>query len=389
MDNDVLLTDTVGKDAPVKHKGGKGSKFRRTEEFRKKKNKETDAAIMAGIFARLKISDPTAVPALPLARDMHPVTTPVSFRVAPEFTDRVWDTMEAIGTRPFGALNTLENKNIFKKGVLILSEAKVCYAQRAHIDKPDEDLPSKKLYTLEELHDLNNMASILPYPLAIYLESIGNTSDNRQLITPLIAELDDPVDPALSGVISYAPRCLVPLLRILSAGVPLDGEVYQLAQAMETLPAISWEQFDGPPIPPAQPVRMVRLTDRCRNFWLHGEVGRETIKWTDEEYRIFVKIIQSLNSKKGFNIATDLSHGQGSLAQVVQVPAWNIGRSCEWFTMCDVSEYEQKLGVAFGFGFYCGNDVQPSRFTGSYTTSYWRGELTPRRVMQAIVAGQE
>lgn len=77
-----------------------------------------------------------------------------------EFVDRVWDTMEAIGTRPFGQLNTLENKNIYKKGMLILSEVKVCYAQRAHIDKSDEDLPSKKLYNTEELTDFNNMASI-------------------------------------------------------------------------------------------------------------------------------------------------------------------------------------------------------------------------------------
>lgn len=387
MDLSVKLpTDDKDDDFHPKHKGGHGAKQRRFEEFRKKKNKETDAAIMAGIFARLKITDPTAVPALPLARDMHPVTTPVSFKAAPEFVDRVWDTMEAIGTRPFGALNTPENKNVFKKGVLILSEAKVCYAQRAHLDKPDEELPSKRLYTLEELEDLNNMSSILPYPLAIYLESIGNTADHKQIVTPLIAELQD-VEPGLSGAINYAPRSLLPLLRLLRAGVPVDGEVHEIAKALELLPAISWEQFEGPVIPPALTgTPMVRLSNRCCDFWLTND-GH--IKWTDQEYRIFVKIVQSLNSKKGFNIASDLSHGQGSLAQVVQVPQWSVGQSCEWFTMCDVSEYEQKLGVAFGFGFYGMNTVQPSRFTGSYTTAYWRGELTPRRVMHAIVAGQE
>jgi hypothetical protein len=54
----------------------------------------------------------------------------------------------------------------------------------------------------------------------------------------------------------------------------------------------------------------------------------------------------------------------------------------------DVSQYDQKLGVAFGFAINTG-DTQPSRFKGSYTTSYWRGEITPRRVMAAILAGQE
>jgi hypothetical protein len=43
----------------------------------------------------------------------------------------------------------------------------VCYTQCAHVDKPDEDLPSKKLYNIEELNDLNNMASIMPLPLEL------------------------------------------------------------------------------------------------------------------------------------------------------------------------------------------------------------------------------
>jgi hypothetical protein len=63
----------------------------------------------------------------------------------------------------------------------------------------------------------------------------------------------------------------------------------------------------------------------------------------DEEYRIFRKIVQSMGSKKGFNTAIDLSSGQGTLSQTVQVPNWRVDRSCEWLTMSDVSQYEQKL----------------------------------------------
>lgn len=273
--------------------------------------------------------------------------------------------MEAIGTRPFGQLNIPENKKIFKKGMLILSEAKVCFAQRAHIDKPDEELQTKKLYTLEELQDLNNMTGILPYPLAIYLESIGNTVCGKQTVTPILAELEE-YEGGTSGAVTYAPRQLIPLIRLLRAGVHVNDEVHQLAIGLADLPGIEWEDFVWPAIPPAaQGQPGVRITQQCYEFWLTGEPGREAIKWTDHEYRIFVKIVQSLNSKKGFNIATDLSHGYGSLAQTVQVPEWREGSNCEWYTMSDVTEYDQKLGVAFGLGWFSGHDVQPSRFRGS------------------------
>lgn len=51
--------------------------------------------------------------------------------------------------------------------MLILSKAKVYYAQRAHIDKPDEDLPAQKYYIEEELNDLNSMALYRYYSLFI------------------------------------------------------------------------------------------------------------------------------------------------------------------------------------------------------------------------------
>jgi hypothetical protein len=47
----------------------KGARERRTDDFRKRENAETDASIMAGVFARLKISDPTAVATIPISRD--------------------------------------------------------------------------------------------------------------------------------------------------------------------------------------------------------------------------------------------------------------------------------------------------------------------------------
>lgn len=73
--------------------------------------------------------------------------------------------------------------------MLILSEAKVCYEHRIHMDKPDEERNAKRYYTQEELNDVNGMASIMSYPLAMYLECLGNANDGRQIVTPTLAEL--------------------------------------------------------------------------------------------------------------------------------------------------------------------------------------------------------
>ncbi|KAJ3638951.1 hypothetical protein MTP99_002279 [Tenebrio molitor] len=101
----VKATDDAG-EAPTAakaqpNKTGKGSRQKRIDGFRKRKNAETDASILAGVFARLKIADPTAVASIPISRETHPVTVPVTFNKFPSYLDRVWDTMQAIGTRPF------------------------------------------------------------------------------------------------------------------------------------------------------------------------------------------------------------------------------------------------------------------------------------------------
>nr|XP_012146119.1 PREDICTED: uncharacterized protein LOC105663206 isoform X2 [Megachile rotundata] len=225
---DVVVSETKPpkKSAPT----GKGARQRRTDSYRLKKNEETDREITAGIFARLKLTDTTAVTAVQIQRERHPTVVPISLKGQQELIARTWDTMEAIGTRPFQTLNSMENRRIFQKGMLIISEAKVAFAQRAHIDKPDEDLPSRKYYNAEELRDINNMVSSLPLPLAMYLECIGNVKQGANIVTPVLCEHRNPM---LSGVLSYAPRQLLPLLRILRAGIPQAGEVHELAQELK------------------------------------------------------------------------------------------------------------------------------------------------------------
>lgn len=365
---------------PPQKSGKNAKKQARIDNFRSQKSKTAEAAIMAGIYARLKCQDPTTVPQVPVKREVHPVTVPVTFQQIPTFIERVWDVMEAIGTRPFTQLNTTENKNVFKKGVLILHEAKVCYAQRAKVDKPDEDLGSRKVYTEDQLIELNGIAETLPLPIALSLESIGNVTQDNQVITPVTAQFSGTNAP-ISGAMNYAPSEVARLVGLLNCGVPVNGLVHETAQIMNSLPGIEWQEFVGPAIPPRDPPTLVRLSAATKEFWTNND---GSLKWTDHESRIFKKIIQSMGIKKGFNIKVDLSHGQGSMAQTVRCENWTYDQPCQWHTMTDVSEYDQKLGMAFGFGSYLMAD--PSRYTGTRSTAYWRGDLTPKRVIQAILS---
>lgn len=99
----------------VTKRTGKGSKQKCQDNYRRKKNEETDRQIMEGIFQRLKVTDPTAVPAVPLTRESYPLILPVGFSKLPLYCDKVWDTMQAIGIRTFQQLDQLPNKAIFKK----------------------------------------------------------------------------------------------------------------------------------------------------------------------------------------------------------------------------------------------------------------------------------
>jgi hypothetical protein len=102
------------------------------------------------------------------------------------------------------------------------------------------------------------------------------------------------------GALTFAPRQLLALLRILRTGVPDAQDVHNVAQALNGIPGCAWEQFDGPAVPPAvQGPRMVRITRATMDFWTEL-------------------------------VAIDLSSGQGSLSQTVQVPNWRVERSCEW-----------------------------------------------------------
>jgi hypothetical protein len=113
-----------------------------------------------------------------------------------------------------------------------------------------------------------------------------------------------------SGAATFAPQQLLPLLKLLRAGVPDAEDDHIIGQALNQLPGFGWEQFEGPVVAPAaRGPQMVGITQQTIDFWtdlVDEELDEREIRWTDGEYRIFQKIVQSMGSKKGFNVAVDL-----------------------------------------------------------------------------------
>lgn len=89
----------------------------------------------------------------------------------------------------------------------------------------------------------------------------------NNVITTVLAEH---ANSALSGAVTYAPRQLLPLLRVLRAGVPIDNEVHQIARALDKLPGIDWEKFKPAAQPPAVAIHGVRLSEHAVQFWMSG-----------------------------------------------------------------------------------------------------------------------
>lgn len=163
-----------------KKKTSKPSTNGKFEKFRNKKNQEFQQQLTASILKRLKVSDPTTVAAIPLRSSIVPSHIPIVFRGLPRFVSQLWLRMKSIGTRPFQALSTDANYAVFLKVILHIAEAKIAYAQMNCTQPPRQELSSNYTFTEMQLRTISSLAKVLPYPIVIYLESIGNFTIDRQ-----------------------------------------------------------------------------------------------------------------------------------------------------------------------------------------------------------------
>ncbi|CAB3252111.1 unnamed protein product [Arctia plantaginis] len=317
------------------------------------------------IFERLKI----ALSPMHLTKVVPRFTVRISFKTLNYYTAWIWDSMMLT----YDKLDHEHNKAIFQKGALLLAEAKVAYAQKSISHTPNEELRSRKVFTDEELLNLKEMASKLPLPLAAYLECIGNTNNGDQLITPVV--VDHPQNVLLSG----APSLMLSLFKQLRFGVPLNGPLYRRARELG-LPMLNWEEFPNTTPGAGGGSTRVRITTESFNFWVTTRNGCYAIKWDANDCRTFKRIVLTLDEKKGHNVDFDLSHGMGSLAQLVQTIDYKVDEPTKWLTNIPVDDYSIKLGAAFAF--HCAIDEQGACIPPQ---TYMSGQITPRRVMFAIL----
>lgn len=369
---DIISTSTDDKiaTAPTGRKTGKGAKDRQELRYRQKKNKQFTDSLRASVFARLKISDPTDIGSIRTISNVVPSRIPVSLRAIPRLLAEVWDRMKAIGTRPFQALATDANKAVFFKVCLLLFEAKVCYAQRAAMVSRFET-PTQFQFTDMQLRKIKSVSMRLPFPIAIALEHLGNFTVNDQPVVPVFVRVD-PV--AASGALSLARSDLRILVNQLRVPLAADNVVVNIARNIEDLPMVTWR---------LNPNGSTQLTDESVAFWAGADV------WDPlpaNERSLFLQIIASMESKKGFLLLTEIDHGDGSAVAAVRFHEPFDAEETEtlYYMNTKVTEYEEQISAALLYG-YEHQAITHSRFCGSYDEPLIHGSANQNEVRRALI----
>lgn len=360
-------------------KKGAGAKAKGEMRFRQKKNESFQAELTASILRRLKVSDPTTVNAINLESAIIPARVPISFRGLPNFVYNLWGRMQSIGTRPFAAIATQENYNIFLKCIMYIAEAKVTFAQMRAEVIPPFPLTSLETFTEIQLRTICVIAKRLPYPIVIFLEAIGNFSVQKQFVIPILSTTSPS---AASAAVSYAPSMIAKLLCALREEILVDDVLYQLAQEVTDLPNINWVHRDvpacvGPGDIPVPARRFVHIDDASRAFWV-PPTARERV--------IFEKIIAAMDSKSGFILENDITTGSGSIIQTVRFPdEYNPDEDETLYYMnVEVPEFEEKLAPALMLGQEYRTDAF-SRFCSSYSECLKHGSACAPSAIHAVI----
>lgn len=350
---------------------GKGAKNRRFQNFKAKKNKATEKNIQDDILARLGIADPSTVSQLPDTSENHPLTVNVTFNKLPQLIDMIWMRATAIGTRSFQELIRQHPlaKTIYTKVALHLAEAKVCFAQRAHKRLPDNasrELSSLNLFTHDELMILNKVGESLPFPLAMYLESIGNGQIDNCDYVPVLGECDDPANIPFKGIYNYSISQLLPLIRFVHDN-PHNLAIINEVMLMTTeLPGFNWEEVVA---------EGIQLSPQTLAFFQRMP--------TLQERALFQSINDSLRSLKGFIVPCDLSHGKGGLSQLPRQLDYNIDASTAIICMTNIPAYDFIISAAFGFGAHPVR-MKQTRYDGVWPNAVQRGVQLPSNVLMHL-----
>lgn len=375
-DNNIATGETPAAQGQQKQPG-KGAQNRKYNNFRGRKNQEFQAQLTASLLKRLHVSDPTQVSTIRLRSSVAPSAIPITLRALPRFVQAVWHRMTSIGTRPFGALATAENYGIFLKLILMLAEAKVAYAQMSCTQHPSIDLEHEHLFTEAELRVFSSLAKTLPYPIVIYLEAIGRFTIDRQTVVPYLPRLQPR---AVSGCVTYAPTHIREVLNALAQPVVADDANVVAARAIDDLPNVNWVEVQ-------LPIREGEAVVQRQGF----VTSPESLEFWNarlpsaHEKTIFRRIVSAMDSKKGFNIQSSISHGEGSIVQAVRFPEQFDPNELDtmYYSNVVVPNFEEQLAPALMLGYEYGVP-RYSRFMSGYDECLIRGIQSQEEAVTSV-----
>lgn len=357
---------------------GKAAKNRKFEKFRGKKNQEFQAQLTASLLKRLHVTDPTKVSAIRLRSSVIPTAIPITLRALPRFVEAVWKRMISIGTRPFGILATPANYGIFMKMILMIAEAKLAYAQMKITAPPSMDLPHTFEFSESELRVFASLAKVLPYPIAIFIEAIGNFTVDRQTVVPYFPR----IQPAnASGCITYAPTHIREVLTALAQPVAADNANVVAARAIDDLPNVVWDEVQVPIREGDAVVQRpgFRANPESLAFW-------QPRLPSAAERTVFRQIISAMDSKKGFNILSTIDHGEGSIVQAIRFPEQFDPHELEteYYANVNLPTFEEQLAPALMLGYEFGVP-RYSRLMSGLDQCLIRGSANQEEALRSVI----
>lgn len=351
-------------------KRGKGAQQRRTDSFRLEKNKQTDAKILAGIYRRLKVTDPTSLQQVPGASTIPVQVAPITFRGIPTFIRELWSTFITIGKRAFDPYKGIESQNRYIRVFLNICEVKVAYAQRTTV-LPNTHLPHRCKFTETELFRFRQISEFLPTPLAILLECIGNGAVGDDTFTPMIATENE------TAFYTFAPSGLHALKSFL-VPMPMDERPAALDALIQLLEPTAWVTYPAVDEPGLQHGPLVSLPA--------GYVERWTAPISEQDLQFFIDVNNTLKERRDYVIQTDITTGFGTSAQLVQFLDKDLYTENRIYSVVKVEHYDMACAVAFRLGDTEETARLSSRYTaGNYDTALQRGTYDPVACRQAVM----
>lgn len=291
---------------------------------------------------------------------------PITFRHLGELVDDMMTEFDGMVNRFAKLIYTDENKRIYKKVCFILAELKLERSLRSVHWKETEHL--RKFDCNSELYEYSREISRLPYPLALYLDSIGCFKNKSMNYVPVPAITDNHIADACYSCMPYK---FTDILQQLANGVEIEKVPVAAQESLKSLPAIEWmiiENDEGVET-------HIKLAPESVRFWLKSETDqRIEVNCTSADLDIFDRMnLRLIQFPEILTSHYRMDNGEGNASQLVRfVKNEEHSKEIHWYTMRGVPEEYEKIGILFGFGHF-DEPIQPSIAIGDPSSAHTNG----------------